>query len=535
MPFPAGASTITVTGTFPVPVAGTARAGQVVFTPSAVLVDSTQHAIYSGGGPVDLDTNGHFSTTLLCTDDTDVQPTGWRWRVDEQPAGGQRRTYWIALPSTLGATVDLSTLSPVSEPDGSGSSLPPSGPAGGALTGSYPNPQLSSATIATFDTAGAASAAQAAAQNYTNTVAATKAALAHAAQHAAGGSDPVALTQAQITGLVSALAALAPLAGAHFTGDVTVDGYTTLQGGQFNSDFAAFGSMTLIGAGKRVRFRPTGGDIDVEGGGKDVYVSVWSGEDFTGAQHTYLRLEYNAGIAHAVGTWVFGDSPFSTVHTIDPAAGTASFGAKNGLANIRLCGRLTAPGAPTTGAWTAGDAVQDSAGAWWLCTAGGTPGTWSGGSGGAVVRANDVRVTAGDVALAAAASWTIVTSGATPLSCAVKAAVGDRIHVSAAFMRTGSAAYLDLATLTSGGAISRYFGSGTSSPLAEGNPAYYPQSSSFPGAPGTMQMVVASGEVDGSGKVTVALVYKGPGPETIYASATYPFYLLLTNLGPEPA
>ncbi|TVZ96518.1 hypothetical protein [Streptomyces sp. BK340] len=159
-------------------------------------------------------------------------------------------------------------------------------------------------------------ALNAASKGYVDAVAATKAALAHAAQHAAAGGDPVTLTQAQVTGLVSALAALAPLAGAHFTGDVTVDGYTTLQGGQFNSDFAAFGSMTLIGTGKRVRFRPTGGDVDVEGGGKDVYVSVWSGEDFSGTQHTYLRLEYNAGIAHAVGTWVFSDSPFGGGHTL---------------------------------------------------------------------------------------------------------------------------------------------------------------------------------------------------------------------------
>jgi hypothetical protein len=150
VPFPAGATTITVTGTFPVPVAGTARAGSVVFTPSAVLVDSTQKAIYSGAGTVTLDAAARFSTTLLCTDDTDVQPTGWRWRVDEQPTGGQRRTYYVDLPSTLGATVDLSQLSPVSAPDGSGQSLPPSGPAGGALTGSYPNPQLSAATIAGF-------------------------------------------------------------------------------------------------------------------------------------------------------------------------------------------------------------------------------------------------------------------------------------------------------------------------------------------------------------------------------------------------
>lgn len=161
-----------------------------------------------------------------------------------------------------------------------------------------------------------------------------------------------------------------------------------------------------------------------------------------------------------------------------------------------------------------------------------THGTPAGG-GGTTIRTADTRITAGDVALSSAGSWTIVTSGATQLACSITAAVGDRILISPQFMRTGSAAFLDLAILTSGGGISRYLGSGTSSPLSEGNPAYYPQSATFPGATGPVQMIVASGEVN-AGQVTVALVYRGSGPETIYASATYPFYLLLTNLGAAP-
>jgi hypothetical protein len=152
---------------------------------------------------------------------------------------------------------------------------------------------------------------------------------------------------------------------------------------------------------------------------------------------------------------------------------------------------------------------------------------------GTAITTADTRITAGDVALSTAASWTIVTSGATPLACSITAAVGDRIHVTSQFMRTGSGFFLDMATLSSAGAISRFLGSGTTTPLPEGNPGYYPQSGSFPATTGPVQMVVAAGEVDGSGKVTVALVRKGSGSETVYASATYPFYLLLTNLGPS--
>jgi hypothetical protein len=128
--FPAGASTITVTGTFPVPVGGANRKGRVVFTPTAVLIDSTQHAIYSGGGPAAI-VDGAMTATLLCNDDSDIKPTGWRWRVDEQPAGGAWRTYYIDLPSTLGSTVHLDQVAEVPAPDGGeGGAVGPQGPAG---------------------------------------------------------------------------------------------------------------------------------------------------------------------------------------------------------------------------------------------------------------------------------------------------------------------------------------------------------------------------------------------------------------------
>lgn len=151
------------------------------------------------------------------------------------------------------------------------------------------------------------------------------------------------------------------------------------------------------------------------------------------------------------------------------------------------------------------------------------------------VRTVDVRITAGNITLPSTASWAIATSGSTPLSASITAAVGDRIQASPSFMRAGGGSFLDLTILNSGGSISRFFGTDSSSPLSEGHPSYYPQASSFPGVPGTMQIVVGAGEVDGTGKATIALAYKGSGGETIYADGTYPFYMLLTNLGPEPS
>ncbi|MCX4885848.1 hypothetical protein [Streptomyces sp. NBC_00847] len=190
---------------------------------------------------------------------------------------------------------------------------------------------------------------------------------AHAASHASGSSDPVTVAQSQVTGLATALSGLLPTSGGTVTGDVTLHGANlTVERNDPEGNPGAF------------RFRVTGSGLDLEIAGLDVFISKWANADFTGAQTNVMRWE--AAGPHLIGNTQFGTGPFDSVHSIDAGTGVAALGAKNGLANTRISGRRTAAGAPTAGTWTSGDTVQDSAGAWWLCTAGGTPGTWTGGA-----------------------------------------------------------------------------------------------------------------------------------------------------------
>lgn len=69
-------------------------------------------------------------------------------------------------------------------------------------------------------------------------------------------------------------------------------------------------------------------------------------------------------------------TPHATTPTV-ALFGVVAAGSKNGLAGVRLAGFKATPGAPTTDTWAAGDVVLDSAGAWHLCTAAGTPGSWT--------------------------------------------------------------------------------------------------------------------------------------------------------------
>ena len=156
------------------------------------------------------------------------------------------------------------------------------------------------------------------------------------------------------------------------------------------------------------------------------------------------------------------------------------------------------------------------------------------GPSGLPARTVTARITDGAIAdLASAAAWTIATTSVgTPLQCSIAAVAGDRIRIDPDFMRNG-AHFLDWALLDSAGAIAVYRTTRTSSPPAEGSPSMYP-STSFGYVQGSKQFVVSASHIN-AGMVTIALAHQGTSPGRVYAHTTYPFELMLTNLGPEPA
>ncbi len=119
MPLPNNLTTITVTGTY-LDIAGNPIAGQVKFTPRAVLKNVTSNVILINSTiTVTLNANGAFSQALVATNDSDAAPINFTYRVEEAFVGG--RTYDILVPSaTVGGTLDLADVSPAVADDGTG-------------------------------------------------------------------------------------------------------------------------------------------------------------------------------------------------------------------------------------------------------------------------------------------------------------------------------------------------------------------------------------------------------------------------------
>lgn len=109
-------------------------------------------------------------------------------------------------------------------------------------------------------------------------------------------------------------------------GALTVDGYTTLQGGQFNTDFAAFGDLRLIGTGKAYRLRRGGSALDFDATGVDLIISNFAGTDFDGTQRSYVRFSADAQNIQIAGKVEYVDALYGTVaHVLDGDADTIGF------------------------------------------------------------------------------------------------------------------------------------------------------------------------------------------------------------------
>lgn len=116
MALPANISTVTVRGTFLNASGAPVTPGVVTFTPSVGLVDtSSVPPVVILNFPViaNLDAAGSFAVQLPATDDPDVAPSGFTYRVEEV-VGVARASYSILLPAAT-PNVDLATVTPVAD------------------------------------------------------------------------------------------------------------------------------------------------------------------------------------------------------------------------------------------------------------------------------------------------------------------------------------------------------------------------------------------------------------------------------------
>jgi hypothetical protein len=136
MALPANTTTLVVLGTYLTPT-GQPSTGSVTFVPSRWLTNpGADIAIPNSPVTVTLGTAGDFEVTLPVTDDEDLQPANWFYRVQEL-VDGVSQSYDILLPESAGTlgTVYLADIVPAVELGPEYASIQgPAGPTGPGAT-----------------------------------------------------------------------------------------------------------------------------------------------------------------------------------------------------------------------------------------------------------------------------------------------------------------------------------------------------------------------------------------------------------------
>lgn len=119
MTLPIDYNTVAVRGKY-VYLDGTPAQGTVRFTGKVLATsDATDTIILPATISAPLNANGEFVVNLPATNDPDIQPNGWTYRVEERFNAGGGRTFDIEVPiAAAGTGIDISDIAPVAPAPG---------------------------------------------------------------------------------------------------------------------------------------------------------------------------------------------------------------------------------------------------------------------------------------------------------------------------------------------------------------------------------------------------------------------------------
>ena len=459
---------ISVHGTYLKP-NGTPESGTVTFTSNTYARHgASDDTVGPGTVTATLSGTGDFALTVPASNDPAWSPASWTYSVVVCLSGGTLTFDTVVPYDAAGASVSMSSLLPSQVATGAlyaAYAHTHAGGGGGGVT-----PESLATTLLGYVTT-AAAAVYVTATSLATTLAG------------------YVTSSALVTALTAYLPKVAPV--------VTDSTFTVRKS-----------------SGPAMRWRATGGALDVEKTSADIILSSWQNDDYTGTQINLQRWRNDGNTF--VGKTSFSPTAYGEEQRIEN--GSATFAATS-VTSLAVTG-----GGAVTGVTKAhvglGNVDNTSDANKPVSTAQQT-----------ALNQKDNKaayargyIVSGDVTPGVTAAMTPVAG----LTFPIAAVAGDNVTLTVSgLLNQTSSDFFDLVTVV-GGVIQRYGSTGSASTY-EGDPGIY----SVSGAPlhsftASFSLAVAAGDLSG-GNVTFALAFKGAGTGKVFASANYPFRWHIRN------